>query len=142
MLVGELARRSGVAAKTLRYYEAIGVLPAPARTPAGYRDYDESALDRLTFIRSAQAAGLTLAEIREIVRIRSQGVAPCTHVRALLEDKAAAVRRQVTELQALQRDLDRLRARAERVDPAECAPASICDVLVPAVADGATGPRS
>jgi len=64
MLIGELAAKTGMTAKALRFYEQAGVLPEPARTPAGYRDYDPAALDRLAFVRAAQAAGLTLAEVR------------------------------------------------------------------------------
>lgn len=58
MRIGELAGRAGVTAKTLRFYEQAGVLPAPGRTPAGYRDYDEAALDVLRFVRAAKAAGV------------------------------------------------------------------------------------
>ena len=66
MLIGEVARRSGVSAKTLRYYEDIGLIDAPARSASGYRDYESDVLDRLGFIRSAQAIGLSLGEIRSI----------------------------------------------------------------------------
>ncbi len=61
MRIGELAARSGLTAKTIRFYEQAGVLPEPARQPSGYRSYDDTALDRLRFVRAAQAAGLTLA---------------------------------------------------------------------------------
>ena len=60
MRIGELAARSGVTAKTIRFWEAKGLLPDPARTRAGYRDYDSDTLERLDFIRHAQTAGLTL----------------------------------------------------------------------------------
>src|SRR3546814_8918106 len=65
LLIGELSERSNVPAKTLRFYEDVGVLPPPARTSSGYRDYDNSALDRLRFIASAQGAGLSLARSDE-----------------------------------------------------------------------------
>src|SRR3546814_10387180 len=79
LLIGELSERSNVPAKTLRFYEDVGVLPPPARTSSGYRDYDNSALDRLRFIASAQGAGLSLAEIREVIGIRDEGGIPCAH---------------------------------------------------------------
>ncbi len=85
MLIGELAERSGVPAKTIRYYEDLDILPPPRRTVGGYRDYDDAAVDRLRFVRAAQAAGLTLAEIRNVVALRDDGIAPCSHVIALLE---------------------------------------------------------
>ena len=131
MLIGELSKRANVPTKTLRFYEDVGVLPEPARTPSGYRDYDDSALDRLRFIASAQAAGLTLTEIREVIGIRDDGSAPCQHVAALLDAKSAAVARQISELRRLQGELDRLRNRAAKVDPADCAPGSVCEVLHP-----------
>jgi MerR family transcriptional regulator, copper efflux regulator len=80
MRIGELAERSGVSAKTIRYYEDIGLLPAPARLASGYRDYEPSTLDRLAFIRAAQAVGLSLGEIRGIVALRDEGQTPCGHV--------------------------------------------------------------
>ena len=65
MKIGEAAGRSGVPAKTIRFWEDQHLLPAPARTTAGYRDYDPAILERLAFIRHAQAAGLTLDAIRQ-----------------------------------------------------------------------------
>lgn len=62
-----MAGRSGVPAKTIRFWEDQHLLPAPARTPAGYRDYDRGILQRLAFIRHAQAAGLTLEHIRQVL---------------------------------------------------------------------------
>ena len=103
MLISEVARRSDVPAKTLRYYEEIGLL-RPERTPSGYREYDERVFDRLAFIRSAQALGLSLAEIRGIVTLRDNGEAPCAHVTQLLEERSQtgertlAFQRQLTDL--------------------------------------------
>jgi DNA-binding transcriptional MerR regulator len=75
MLISEVARRSGVPPKTLRYYGDIGLV-RPERTPSGYREYDDRVFDRLAFIRSARALGLSLAEIRGIVTVRDNGEAP------------------------------------------------------------------
>src|SRR6266566_6256771 len=82
MRIGVLAAQAGITAKTIRFYEDTGLMPAPARTPAGYRDYPAGAAARLAFIRDAQAAGLSLAEIRSILAIRDDGQAPCQHVRS------------------------------------------------------------
>ena len=73
MKIGEVAERSGVPAKTIRFWEDHRLLPAPARTPAGYRDYEPPILERLAFIRHAQAAGLTLEHIRQVLDIRDDG---------------------------------------------------------------------
>ncbi|MCA1682686.1 MAG: heavy metal-responsive transcriptional regulator [Actinobacteria bacterium] len=131
MFIGELAGRTGVSPKTVRYYEDIGLLPPPARTAGGYRDYDEVAVDRLAFVKSAQAAGLTLAEIRTVIGIRDQGTAPCSHVAGLLAQKERAVAEQVDTLQALLAELRRLRRRAAGLDPAACDPRRVCEVLAP-----------
>ena len=80
MRIGELAQQAGVTTKALRFYEQAGVLPEPARSPSGYRNYDETALARLRFIKGAQAAGLTIAEIVQIVAVREAQGPPCAHV--------------------------------------------------------------
>jgi MerR family Zn(II)-responsive transcriptional regulator of zntA len=67
MRIGEVAGRAGVPAKTIRFWEDQHLLPPPARTPAGYRDYDPAILERLAFIRHAQAAGLALDAIRQVL---------------------------------------------------------------------------
>lgn len=131
MLIGELSERSGIPARTLRFYEEAGVLAEPDRTANGYRDYDEGAVERLAFVRAAQGADLTLAEIRTVIGIRTSGGVPCAHVVELLEDKAADVARRLEELRALQRELDRLWTRADELDPAACDPRSVCAVLSP-----------
>ena len=86
MRIGEVAQASGTTAKTLRYYEDVGLLPDPDRSPAGYRDYGPEVLDRLHFIRRGQAAGLTLAQIGQVLAIRDRGQAPCQHVTDLLKN--------------------------------------------------------
>lgn len=129
--IGELADRSGVAVKTIRYYEDIGVLDPPERTPSGYRDYDDPAIDRLAFIRAGQAVGLTLGEIRQVVGLRERGQAPCTHVVALLERRADEIGQRIAELQHLQGDLRRLAAEAQGLDPADCDPQRVCHVIAP-----------
>ena len=102
--IGQLAARSGVSARTIRFYEAAGVVPATARGPNGYRLYAPEAVEVLRFIRQAQGLGLTLAEIKEIVTIRQGGRPPCDHVYQLLRAKAA-------ELDGKMRDLATLRRR-------------------------------
>ena len=89
MRIGEVAQASGTTAKTLRYYEDVGLLPDPDRSPAGYRDYGPEVLDRLHFIRRGQAAGLTLAQIGQVLAIRDRGQAPCQHVTDLLDTRRA-----------------------------------------------------
>ena len=129
MLIGELATATGVPAKTIRYYETIGILDPPERTASGYRTCEATAADRLGFIRAAQAAGLTLGEIRSIVALRDRGVAPCGHVLRLLAARAVDLERRIAELRGLRGELDRLVERGRHLDPADCDPRRICHLL-------------
>lgn len=129
MRIGQLAQRVGVTAKTLRFYEAAGLLPAPDRGPSGYRDYDEGSLDRLRFVRAAQAAGLSLAQIRDVIAARERVGPPCQHVAALLEQHAAELDRRLAELTALRQQVQRLRERAQTLDPAGCGDDKTCHLI-------------
>ena len=99
MRIGEVAQRSGVSVKTIRYYEDIGVLDLPQRSASGYREYDDNVLERLAFVRSAQTVGLKLGEIREIVAFHARGETPCAHVVALLAQHSAELSRRIAELE-------------------------------------------
>ncbi len=129
MRIGELARQVGVATSAIRFYEESGLLPEPARTPAGYRDYDPEVVDRLAFIRAGQAVGLTLGELRDVLAIRDAGEPPCRHVTELLEKRLAEVDERIRELRRLRRDLASLAEVAADLDPAECPPESICQII-------------
>lgn len=124
-----MARRSGVPAKTLRYYEDIRLLDAPNRSESGYRKYDEGILARLAFIRSAQAIGLSLGEIRSIVALRDGGESPCGHVLELLSQRSAEIDRTIRDLRGLKGELNRLVERAQELDPTECDPSRVCHLI-------------
>src|SRR6516164_7482896 len=98
MQIGEVASRSGVPAKTIRFWEDQHLLPAPARTAAGYRDYSAGIVERLAFIRHAQAAGLTLEHIRQVLDIHDGGQPPCVHVADLITRRLAEVEARLAEL--------------------------------------------
>jgi DNA-binding transcriptional MerR regulator len=129
--ISQLAERAGVTAKALRYYERIGLLPEPARSPSGYRNYDWTVLSRLRFIRAAAAVGLSLGEIRQVAALRDRGAVPCDHVYELLQRRAAEVDERIEELQRLRRDLKGLTGRARRLDPADCDPRGVCHLIAP-----------
>jgi DNA-binding transcriptional MerR regulator len=131
MRIGELARCSGLATTALRYYEKAGLLPRSVRTASGYREYDTDTLPRLAFIRAAQAIGLSVAEIREVIDIRDGGTPPCAHVLDLIEQHRAEVRARIRQLQLLEQELALLAEQGAGVDPAECDPAGICKVIPP-----------
>ena len=98
MRIGEVSDRAGVPAKTIRFWEDRRLLPPPARTPAGYRDYGTAVLERIGFIRQAQAAGLTLDAIGQILGIRDGGQPPCAHVTALITQRLGEVEARLAEL--------------------------------------------
>jgi DNA-binding transcriptional MerR regulator len=120
MKIGEVAGQSGVPAKTIRFWEDQHLLPAPARTRAGYRDYGPAILERLAFIRHAQAAGLSLEHIRQVLDIRDGGRPPCIHVAGLIARRLAEVEARLSELARARDQLASLAARAAAQDPADC----------------------
>lgn len=140
--IGEAADLAAVAAKTIRYYETIGLLPPPARAANGYRNYGPGILERLAFIRAAQASGFTLGEIRSIVAFRNRGETPCAHVRTLIDQRAAEIDRRIADLQQMRAALTRLAKRARRLDPADCDAASICHIIPTTRRTATVGPRS
>ncbi len=104
-LIGEVAARTGVSRKALRLYEALEILPKPARTRAGYRLYGDEALGVLGFVAQARRLGFSLTEIKEIAAIRRSGRMPCAHVQALLRRKVADLGRTLEELTAVRKAL-------------------------------------
>ena len=120
MRIGEIADRAGVPAKTIRFWEDQRLLPPPARTSAGYRDYGPAILERLAFIRQAQAAGLTLEAIRQVLDVRDGGQPPCIHVTGLIARRLAEVEARLVELVRTRDQLAALAARAAAQDPADC----------------------
>ncbi|MGW3730280.1 heavy metal-responsive transcriptional regulator [Streptomyces sp. NPDC000851] len=129
MRIGDVATASGVTTKTIRFYEQAGLLPAPPRTSGGYRDYPEQTVMRLAFIRDAQDAGLSLAEIRSVLALRDAGSSPCAHVTALIDRHLADIDRRLDELRATKAVLHGLAGRAAATDPAECTDAEVCRIL-------------
>ncbi|MGA9690578.1 MAG: heavy metal-responsive transcriptional regulator [Pseudonocardiaceae bacterium] len=133
MRIGEIAQRTRLSTKALRYYERVGLIAEPNRTPSGYRDYPDTVLDRLRFIRSAQAAGLTLGEIKGVIAFRDQGSPPCGHVLELIESRAADLEARIAELRRLREDLRGLAQRGRSLSPEACSPDLVCHILNPAL---------
>lgn len=129
MRIGQLAARTGVRVRTIRFYEQAGLLPSPERTPGGQREYDEDAVTRLRFARSAQALGLSLAQIAEILRIRDCEGPPCEHVTELLHRHIEAVEAKIRQLAALRDDLRTRVPPGARPDPDRCPSDRICYLI-------------
>ncbi len=129
MKIGELGDQCGVTTKTIRYYESIGLLEEPARTASGYRDYGTEAVERLQFIRDAQATGLTLSEIASVLELKGAGERSCAHTMTLIEAHVTAIDAQIEQLTAARRELSALSKRAKLLDPSGCTDPNRCQVI-------------
>ncbi|GAB4431973.1 MAG: hypothetical protein OHK0015_19010 [Chloroflexi bacterium OHK40] len=108
MQIRELARASGVPAKTIRYYESIGLLPPPERAANNYRRYHQADVERLRFIASARSLGIGLRDIAEILAARDQGLAPCERLLGVLAERLGQLDHHIAGLLALRADLQRI----------------------------------
>lgn len=98
VLIGRLAKLSGVKPDTIRFYERSGLLPKPLRTGSGYRVYDDAVLKQVRFIRKAQSLGFSLDEIRRIMNLRGQGKETCRCVIAMAEATLSETEDKLKEL--------------------------------------------
>ena len=117
--VAELAEAVGLSRDTIRYYERAGLLPPPARTPAGYRAYDAGAVDRLRFIQGAQRLGLKLRDIADLLAVRDTGVCPCEPAEQLLRRRLAELDAEMARLATLRQQMV---AMVEALPTAACPP--------------------
>ncbi len=126
--IGELATLTGLTPDALRFYERQGVLDRPARTPGRFRIYSAPAIERVRFIKRAQALGFTLAEIQELVQFNSKGgLRRCRHARDLLKSQLAEVDTKLAVLNALRETLKNTLKECERA--IETKNASACPVI-------------
>ena len=108
MKIQEFSRLSGLSAKTIRYYEAIGVLPSPQRTQNGYRDYSEKDLERARFVAGIRSLDLSLNEIMELLAMRDRREAPCRTLLDRIEQKAKQIEERIQSLRQMEIDLRKL----------------------------------
>jgi len=107
MKIGDLARATGTKVETIRYYEAEGLIPAPARNGGNYRIYEQPHLDRLSFIRRSRDLGFTLDQVRTLLRLADDRDASCGEVDAITIAHVAEIDRKLADLQALREELVR-----------------------------------
>jgi DNA-binding transcriptional MerR regulator len=108
MFIQQLAKISGVPAKTIRYYESIGLLPEPERAENNYRQYTPEAVERLRFIVSARSLGFTLTDIGEFLTARDAGTLPCKRVLDSFDQRILDIDRRIADLLALRETLTRI----------------------------------
>lgn len=121
MKIGEISKATGIPVETIRYYEKIGLVPKPERQASGYRQYRQSHLDRLLFIKRCRNLDMAQDEIRELIRLADQPDADCSEVDALLARHLNHVRERLRELASLEDTLEQLQqACSEGRTVSEC----------------------
>jgi MerR family copper efflux transcriptional regulator len=121
MTTGAVAKRAGVNIDTIRYYERRTLLPKPPRTYAGYRTFTEATVQRLRFIKHAQALGFTLNEVKQLLALRVAAGTTCKDVRKRAEAKVAEIEQKIVSLKAMKQALQELVSACKMNGPAsEC----------------------
>jgi MerR family mercuric resistance operon transcriptional regulator len=120
LAIGILSKRTGSRVETIRYYEHVGLLPRPPRSPGGYRLYGIEHLKRLAFIRRARALGFSIAEVRKLLRLADERPRPCAEARVIAAGHLEAVRTKIADLRTMQRVLVETIARCESGVGAHC----------------------
>jgi len=120
MNIGEVARRSGVPAKTIRYYESIGLIPRAGRTAAGYRSYGPGELETLRFIRHARGLGFSVEDVGELVALWRDRDRSSADVKAVAARHVERIERKVAELEAMRATLHHLMARCHGDERPDC----------------------
>lgn len=121
MKIGELAKLAGCKVVTVRYYEKMGLMAAPARTGANYRSYGREDVERLIFLRHCRRHGMSLAETAELVKLAEAGSGCCQRAHEILSAHVANIDQQIGELQRLRSSLQDMLSKCVRGDAEPCA---------------------
>lgn len=124
--IGQMSRRTGVKVTTIRYYEQRGLIPSPARTEGGQRRYDETALERLAFLRHARELGFGLDDIADLMALAEEPTEDCAPAHEITHKQLAAVDRRMAILAQLRQELSRM---AEADDPGQAGECRVIQVL-------------
>lgn len=128
--IGQLARATGFQARTIRYYETLGLVRPQARTSSGYRLYAPEAIERLRLVRGARGLGLCLADIRAILDAGDSGAVTCEHVLAAVEREIARVSERMQRLRDLRRQLVQVKSNVEAaLESGAAAPGCLCPCI-------------
>ena len=128
--IGALAKATGTKIETIRWYERVGLLQAPARTSGNYRAYDAVHLGRLSFIRRARDLGFSLEQIRALLDLSENRERSCEAVDVIARQHLGEVDRKIADLQTLRRELDSLIGQCRHGNVAQC---RIIEALAPTV---------
>jgi len=136
MNIGEAAKASGVSAKMIRHYEDVGLIPAAARTDAGYRQYGDAGVHTLRFVRHARDLGFSIAEIGELVGLWHNRGRPSRQVKALAQAHIQELEQKAQELLAMKATLEHLVNRCHGDDRPDCPILETLASNVPAAVPG------
>ena len=123
--IGKVARRTGLSVDAIRFYQKRGLVPAPARTPAGYRIFAQAEIEDLQFVSKVQELGFSLTEIRELLVLKRRAEHTCPEVRDLIQRKLSDVRAKIAAMQEFEAQLAQAlrkcsRARKAHDDEKSC----------------------
>ena len=121
MKIGAAAAASGCHIETIRYYERVGLLPPPARTPGGYREYLPEEVERLRFITRGRELGFSLEEIRSLLALSDDPALSCHDVDELARHHLADIQQRMRELRCIARELERTMASCAGGKRGQCA---------------------
>ncbi|WP_319420473.1 heavy metal-responsive transcriptional regulator [Pleurocapsa sp. FMAR1] len=127
--IGELAKQTGLAVGTLRYYSDLGLLQPVHRGDNGYRYYSQDASQQVEFIKKAQALGFTLEEIKQILNVRDRGEKPCSLVQSLLDSKIEQIQIQIRRMTLFKAELEEYRAAWANNPNLESKPQEVCPLI-------------
>src|SRR2546425_7236758 len=120
IIIGTLSKHTGTNIETIRYYERIGLLPAPARSSGGYRLYGTGHLKRLAFVRRARTLGFSIDEVRTLLRLADERKRPCAEVRVVAETHLKDVHAKIADLRRMERVLKATVAQCAVGRSADC----------------------
>lgn len=120
LTIGKLAKAMDTAVETVRYYEKIGLLPAPPRTEGNYRSYGETELQRLRLIRRSRDLGFSIDQVRALLSLADEKQRSCAEVDALARQQLHTVERKIAELTGLRDELSDLLDHCRRNTIASC----------------------
>jgi MerR family mercuric resistance operon transcriptional regulator len=121
MKIGEAAAASGCHLETIRYYERVGLMTAPARTTSGYRAFSAGEVERLRFINRGRELGFSLDEIRSLLRLNDDPTLSCSNVDAIARTHLADIRGRIDALQDIVSELERVITDCAGGDRGDCA---------------------
>ncbi|ROP83194.1 MerR family transcriptional regulator [Stella humosa] len=120
LTIGELARGAGTKVETVRFYEKIGLIPAPARTAGNYRAYGPQHLNRLSFVRRSRDLGFSLDQVRAMLDLADERDRSCEAIDAIAREHLIEVERKIADLEALRRELGSIVNQCHSGTVAEC----------------------